>query len=94
MPSDHPTWTNTKNVIVYDIDALTAWLALALMLACLLAIVSLFWGFGELDQKVSLSPLETGRALAMALLAPPKSTTTMELEEILRVMGHRNAKIT
>jgi hypothetical protein len=94
MPSDYPTWTNTRSVIVYEADPLTAWLAFSLMLACLLAIVSLFWGIGELDRKVSLSPLETGRALAMALLAPPKSTATMDLEEMLRVMGNRKAKIT
>lgn len=82
----------TRSLIVYDIYPVAAWIAFALMASCLFAIVSLFWGYWELDRKVSLSPLETGRALAIALLAPPKGTASMDLGELLDMMGNKKAK--
>lgn len=47
------------------------------MLIGVLAATSMFWKFWELDRSVSLSPLETGAALATAL---PRSMIGKELE--------------
>ncbi|KAF2691038.1 hypothetical protein K458DRAFT_483143 [Lentithecium fluviatile CBS 122367] len=48
--------------------------------------LSLLWGFGELTREVTLSPLETGRALCEPCLSS-RSMDDMEVEKIIEAMG-------
>jgi hypothetical protein len=65
------------------------WIATSTMLLSLLAATSLFYGYWQLDRKVSLSPLETGRALASLIMSEPAGEPGMDAEELLMVMGHK-----
>lgn len=77
---------------MYDTDHVYLWFASVTMLCSLFAALSLLWGYWELDRKVSLSPLETGRALAGAITTPPTDSLDMGAEKLLALMGARKVR--
>jgi len=64
------------------------------MLLGLLATLSLFWGFWQLERAVSTSPIETACALAGTVLCPPFGDVRIDVEELLGVVGQRMVKRT
>ncbi|KAK7186848.1 hypothetical protein PSPO01_06977 [Paraphaeosphaeria sporulosa] len=64
------------------------WLAasVAVMVLGMVAALSLSWGWWQLDRYVTLSPLETGKALGAPILA--QAGAEQEIKPILRVVGH------
>jgi hypothetical protein len=61
------------------------------MLLGLLAGMSLFYGYWQLNRTVSLSPVETGRALASVIMSEPKGELDMNAEGLLQVIGHKKS---
>ena len=59
------------------------------MLLSIMAATSLFWRWWQIGRKVSLSPLETGRALASMIMSEPAGDSDMNVEDLLKVMGHK-----
>lgn len=59
------------------------------MLLGIVAATALLYGYWDLDHEVSLSPLETGRALAPAIMSDPTGDRGVNIKELLRVVGHR-----
>jgi hypothetical protein len=60
-----------------------------MMLLSLFVATSVLYGYWQLGRKVSLSPLETGRALAALIISEPAGEDGMDAEELLRAMGHK-----
>jgi hypothetical protein len=86
------TWTITSNGLVYQAEYVTLWVAIGSMFFGLLASMSLLWGFWQLDREVSLSPVETARALAKAVLKSPSGDLDMNIAELLEVFGDRKVE--
>jgi len=59
------------------------------MLLSIMAATSLFWRWWQIGRRVSLSPLETGRALASMIMREPAGDRDMNVEDLLKVMGHK-----
>ncbi|KAF1848809.1 uncharacterized protein K460DRAFT_304299 [Cucurbitaria berberidis CBS 394.84] len=91
--SEYPIWKQTVAQLAYNAELITLWLASGMMLLCLFAILSLFWGFWELDREVSLSPIETGRALAETILSRPEGTAEMDAKELIEAIGDKKVKL-
>ncbi|KAF2450875.1 hypothetical protein P171DRAFT_148098 [Karstenula rhodostoma CBS 690.94] len=64
------------------------WLAasVAVMVLGMVAALSLSWGWWQLDRYVTLSPLETGKALGAPIVG--KAGAEQEANSIIRVVGH------
>jgi hypothetical protein len=83
------TWIYTIEALTYHVEFTTLWIAAGMMLLSLFVATSLLYGYWQLDRKVSLSPLETGRALAALIISEPAGEDGMDAEELLRAMGHK-----
>ncbi|KAF2821478.1 hypothetical protein CC86DRAFT_332059 [Ophiobolus disseminans] len=83
-----PIWTRDVRALSYDAEFATLWVAAGLMLLSITIATSLFWGYWQLEHPVSLSPLETGRALA-SILEEPAGERDMGVEELLNLIGQR-----
>jgi hypothetical protein len=77
---------------VYNAEYAALWAAIGSMLIGLLASTSLLWGFWQLDREVSLSAVETARALAKTVLESPSGDLDMNIAELLEVFGDREVE--
>jgi alkylation response protein AidB-like acyl-CoA dehydrogenase len=82
-------WTYIIEALTCHVEFTTLWIAAGMMLLSLCVVTSLLYGYWQLDRKVSLSPLETGRALATLIMSEPAGEVDMDAEELLRVMGQK-----
>lgn len=62
--------------------------ALIAILLALLALVNLLWGWWQLEQSVTLSPIETARAFGAPALQTSRANAT--INDILREIGENN----
>ncbi|KAH5794224.1 hypothetical protein HBI88_076650 [Parastagonospora nodorum] len=91
---DTKTWTDAYDELAYRADLLFLWLAVAIMFSGTFAATSLLWGYWRLDRQATLSPLETGCALADVLKAPPPryQESKMAIENLLEDIGGRKVE--
>jgi hypothetical protein len=69
--------------MVYNAEYVALSVAVGSMLIGLLASTSLLSGFWQLDREVSLSPVETARALAKTVLESPSGNLDMRREMLI-----------
>lgn len=78
----------------YNAEYSVLWVAVGSMLLSLLASMSLFWGYWQLNREVTFSPIETARALAQTILIEPSGRLDMDVNELLKVVGDREVEQT
>jgi hypothetical protein len=59
------------------------------MLLGIVAATALLRGYWNIDHEVSLSPLETGCALAPVIMSNPAKDRGANIEELLRLIGKK-----
>jgi len=77
-------------ILVHHLDSQYVAAALVVMLVGIISAATLFWGFWELERTVTLSPVETGKALDAPMLATTSEARTVD--EILSKTGRRRTK--
>jgi hypothetical protein len=82
-------WNYTSNELVFDAEYAALWVAIGSIIVSLFASMSLLWGFWHLNRKVSLSPVETARALAETVLDSPSGNRDMTIAQMLELFGDR-----
>ncbi|ORY14684.1 hypothetical protein BCR34DRAFT_224792 [Clohesyomyces aquaticus] len=80
-------WTREFSALTYQSHFGIFWAAFCFMLLSWFASLSLLWGFWSLEREVSLSPLETARALADGIKHVEGTTADVEIEKIMEEMG-------
>jgi hypothetical protein len=90
--AQHSLWTQNIEALTYKAEFLALWIAAGIMLLNILAASSLFYGYWRLKRPVSLSPLETGRALAAVIRDESTGDLDMNIEQLLGVIGDKKTR--
>jgi len=85
---------HSSNELRYNAEYVALWVAIFSMLISLIASMSLLRGYRGLQREVTLSPVETARALAKVVLQSPSDNRDMTIEQLLKEFGDRKAKQT
>ncbi|PVH69318.1 hypothetical protein DL98DRAFT_176909 [Cadophora sp. DSE1049] len=82
--------TEEYPVLVHHLDRTYVAASLVVMVVGVLAVAALFWGFWELERSVTLSPVETAKALGAPLLATGPDVRIVD--EVLERTGWRRIR--
>jgi hypothetical protein len=90
--AQHSLWTQNVEALTYQAEFVALWIAAGTMLLSILTVSSLFYGYWRLKRPVSLSPLETGQALAAVIMSEPTGDLDMNIEQLLGVIGDKKTR--
>jgi hypothetical protein len=88
----HSSWTQNVEALTYQAEFLALWIAASTMLLSILTASSLFYGYWRLKRPVSVSPLETGQALAAVIMSEPVGGLDMDIKQLLDVIGDKKTR--
>ncbi|EPE35662.1 hypothetical protein GLAREA_11362 [Glarea lozoyensis ATCC 20868] len=83
--------TQLRPTLVYESNFLYLEIGSALLFLAVLAVSSTLWGWWELGRHVSLSPLETGKALGL-LHFPENSVVPPDADTLVGVVGETKVR--